>query len=245
LRVPLWVELEGKRVLVIGGGGVGTRRALWFRKGGAEVTVVALDFTDKLREAAEADNGIRLVRLDVMAAREKLRELIEWADIVVIATDNAEVNRLVWEYARAARKWVNDATDASRTEIVVPYTGEVYGGWLKIAVTSEGLSGVAARHARDYAVKCLEENKALRTLFEVMASVKKTLKAVEPNAKRRIPLYFEVEKALMEKAELLCEDRVEEALGLAANIIAKRLGLKEEEALSLLVDYWKDLIKAR
>jgi precorrin-2 dehydrogenase/sirohydrochlorin ferrochelatase len=241
LRLPLWVEVGDRRVLVVGGGGVGTRRALWFRRGGAEVTVAALEFSEELRRAAEGDDGVRLVRLDALAERERLRELVGWADIVVIATDNPEVNRLVWEYARAARKWVNDATDASKTEIVVPYIGEVYGGWLKIAVTSEGLSGVAARHARDYAVKCLEENRALRTLFEVMASVKRVLKSVEPSAKRRLPVYFAVERRLMESKGLLEDGRVEEALKLAANTIAGSLGISREHVEKLLFDAWRQL----
>ena len=38
---PLFIDLKGKKVLVVGGGKVGTRRALYMLKAGAEVIVIS------------------------------------------------------------------------------------------------------------------------------------------------------------------------------------------------------------
>ncbi|MET1101026.1 MAG: NAD(P)-dependent oxidoreductase [Pyrodictiaceae archaeon] len=220
MRIPLWLEMNGRRVLVVGGGSVGTRRALMFRRAGAEVRVVAKWFSGKLAEEAERDEGIRLVEADA-GNMEALEPHIEWADIVVIATDNEEVNRKAWSLAKKHRKWVNDATNAERTEVVVPYAGEVFDGGLRVAVTSEGKTGVAARNALKRIIKCLEEDNALKTLYEAMKRLKPVLKKHVATAKQRIPIYYEVEEQihpLIEQGKPL--DQVLEAI---AAYLEKRL----------------------
>ncbi|BEP17380.1 bifunctional precorrin-2 dehydrogenase/sirohydrochlorin ferrochelatase [Pyrofollis japonicus] len=220
MRIPLWLEMRGRRVLVVGGGSVGTRRALMFLDAGAEVKVVAKEFSEKLREAAAKNNRLTLVEGDA-GNKEFLRPLVEWADIVVVATDNELVNSRVWELAKKARKWVNDATSAERTEIVVPYSGEVYGGGLRVAVTSEGKTGVAARHALHRIIKCLEEDKELRMLYEAMRRLKPVLKKHVAVAKQRVPIYYEVEEQILPLIQQGAS--LEEVLETMANYLEKRL----------------------
>ncbi|WP_367834253.1 NAD(P)-dependent oxidoreductase [Vulcanisaeta sp. JCM 16159] len=43
MRVPLFIEFSGRNVLIIGGGGVGTRRAIKFLLAGANVRVLSLN----------------------------------------------------------------------------------------------------------------------------------------------------------------------------------------------------------
>ena len=192
MRIPLWLEMRDKRVLVVGGGNVGTRRALKFLEAGAHVRVLSLYFSDTLREESSRNPRLELVEGD--ASREDVvREHVGWADIVVIATDKPEINSLVWNIAKSMRKWINDATNAERTEVVVPYEGTVFDG-LRFAVTSEGKSGVAARWARDRIKRCLEGDLELRTLFEAMTYAKQFMKKIIPDAKKRFPIYFEIEE---------------------------------------------------
>jgi Siroheme synthase (precorrin-2 oxidase/ferrochelatase domain) len=47
------MEFEGRNVLVIGGGGVGTRRAVKFLMAGANVRVIGLEFSNDLVRYAE------------------------------------------------------------------------------------------------------------------------------------------------------------------------------------------------
>ncbi|KSW11484.1 hypothetical protein CF15_01135 [Pyrodictium occultum] len=229
MRVPLWVEMSGRRVLVVGGGGVGTRRALWFRRAGAIVRVVGLQFSGELEDRARSDPGLELIRMDASDA-EGLRGHVEWADIVVVATDNPRVNETVWRLARSLRRWVNDATDAARTEIVVPYTLDLYGGGLRVAVTTEGRTGVAARHARDRIRDCLESDARLQALYEAMWRVKPVLKTLIPRAKDRVPIYYRVEEDPGFRRAVERGD-VEAALREASRVIAE-----EAERLGIRVD---------
>ncbi len=242
MRIPLWLEMSSRRVLVVGGGNVGTRRALMFRGAGAEVRVVAKWFSNKLVEAAKKDNGIKLIEADA-GNEEELEPHVEWADIVVIATDNEEVNNLVWRLAEKHRRWVNDATNAERTQVVVPYMGEVYNGGLKVAVTSEGRTGVAARNALQKILECLERDEELRLLYDVMARLKPVLKRHVAVAKQRVPIYYEVEelvKPLIEKRKPL-----RKILEDVASYLAKRLGeigvrAEKEQLLQELLGAEKD-----
>jgi Siroheme synthase (precorrin-2 oxidase/ferrochelatase domain) len=80
------MEFEGRNVLVIGGGGVGTRRAVKFLMAGANVRVIGLEFSNDLVRYAEQGKVV-LIKGD---ARDPglLRSNIEWADLVVIATND-------------------------------------------------------------------------------------------------------------------------------------------------------------
>ncbi|RUM47392.1 MAG: bifunctional precorrin-2 dehydrogenase/sirohydrochlorin ferrochelatase [Hyperthermus sp.] len=197
-KIPLWLEMKGRRVLVVGGGRVGARRALYFRSAGAEVRVVGLDFSRELIDAARRDDRLKLVSLNVLEDARGLEELVEWADIVVVATSSPAANEKVWAIASARRKWVNDATDASRTEIVVPYRAAVLDDAVEIAVTSLGKSGVVARNIRDIAVECIEENSMIKLLYQVMWRVKPVLKTLIKDGRLRFPAYLSIEEAVKE-----------------------------------------------
>ncbi len=209
------------KILVVGGGAVGTRRALWFHDAGAVVKVVAKEFSVDLEKTAAKSHRLELIKADVLADENLVEKLVNWADIVVIATDNPGVNEAIWKLAVRHRKLVNDATNAERTHIVVPYTAEVWG--LRIAVTSEGKSGVAARRARDRIVKCLESDEELKTLYETMVRVKKMLKEKIREPKKRIPLYFAIE-ADKEFKKAIKDKDVEKAMKRAMEIIEEKLG---------------------
>ena len=78
--LPLFVDMTAKKVVVFGAGPVGLRKANFFARE-AEVVIVARSFIDGL------DPKIRMVKADVRAEMEMW---IEWADLVVAATDDRD-----------------------------------------------------------------------------------------------------------------------------------------------------------
>ena len=99
-RFPVHLALAGHPVLVVGGGAVALRRARSLAACGALVTVVA--------PAVEAE----LRQLDAVTVEQRPYEPGEAAQyqLVVAATDDAEVNRLVCADAQNANVWANDAS---------------------------------------------------------------------------------------------------------------------------------------
>lgn len=87
-RFPLFVDLQGKRVVIVGGGAVARRRMDALRPFGAEITVIAPTLTG---DAA----GITWLR------RPYAPGDLQGAFLAVAATDDRSVNRAVGEEARA------------------------------------------------------------------------------------------------------------------------------------------------
>ena len=87
LRFPLFVDLSGKTVVVIGGGAIGRRRAATLRDFGARVTIIA----PEVREPLE---GVAYLR------RAYCQGDLGGAFLAVAATDDRAVNHAVYEEAR-------------------------------------------------------------------------------------------------------------------------------------------------
>mgnify|MGYP001770739654 FL=1 len=189
MRVPLFIEFSGRNVLVIGGGGVGTRRAIKFLLAGANVRVLSLEFSNELLRYAE-QGKVELIRGDAHD-EELLMRNIEWADLVVIATNDPAVNERIRELARGMRKFFNDATNAEETEVVVPFESEING--IRIAVTTEGLSGIVARKTLDRIMNMLREDEELMNMARVWYAVKSKLKEVVSDVRTRLSLYMELD----------------------------------------------------
>jgi len=132
------IALHGERItaVVIGGGPVGTRKALALAEAGASVTVISP------RVAPELEQAERLRRLTVR--RESYsREQLDRATLVVAATDSREVNAQIAVDANARGKLVNitDYPDEGNFHTMALHRS----GDITIAVSSGGVPGAAAR----------------------------------------------------------------------------------------------------
>lgn len=219
MRIPLYIELSGKNVLIIGGGGVGTSRAKKFLRAGANVRVLSLDFSDELKEM-----NVELVKGDARDER-LLEEHIRWCDLVTVAIPDTGANDLVIRLAKKHKALVNLANDAEKTEVVVPFDGEVDG--IKFAVTTEGKSGVVARAVRDKFLQVLREDEEILNLLKAMDFLKKHMKEANVPVNVRMKMYFAI-SGDGEFRSLVREGRVEEAKEFAIRYLKEYLEGKRE-----------------
>jgi siroheme synthase-like protein len=132
------IALHGERItaVVIGGGSVGTRKALALAEAGAQVRVVSPVVSAELEDAA------RLHRVAIV--RESYRaDHLEPATLVVAATDSRDVNARVALDASSRGKLVNitDHPDEGNFHTMALHRS----GDVTIAVSSGGVPGAAAR----------------------------------------------------------------------------------------------------
>ncbi|AGK60630.1 siroheme synthase, N-terminal domain protein [Archaeoglobus sulfaticallidus PM70-1] len=206
MRIPLYIEMSDKNVLIIGGGGVGTSRAKKFISAGANVKVLSLDFSDELK-SLEKENKLELIKASAYDSNI-LEKLLEWANIVTVATEDLGVNDVVKKIARNKKCFLNFANDSRETEVVVPFEGEFEG--IKFAVTTEGKSGVVARMVRDSILEMLKKDDEIISLLKAMDYLKRYMKSEKVPVDLRMKLYFEVSSD--EKfRNLVREGKVEEA----------------------------------
>lgn len=184
MRIPLYIEFEGKKVAVLGGGGVGTLRAKKFLEVGADVTVFSEDFSDDLMLMAE--NGeVKLVKCSI--AELNFDDLARKFNLIVVAVGSKEFNDKIILAASRNRAMVNLANDAERTEVVVPFEGKKDG--IRFAVTTEGKSGVVARKVRDLFQKALEDREDLVRFLNAMNHLKSYMKSTGVPVELRMKLY--------------------------------------------------------
>ncbi len=237
MRIPLFIDPSKWTVVVFGGGAVGTRRALKFREAGAKVKVVAMDFTEELK-----NSDVELVKKEIVG-EDDVRNLIKDADLVVIATSSKELNDLIYRVANEMGKLINDATNAKRSDVHVPFETEVEG--IRIAVSSEGSSGVSAHLALAIIEDCLKRNEFWKNINVFAKRFKEELKKKIGEPKRRFGLYWYV---MLQRpvVELIKEGKIDEALRLALELAEKEeKGITDiSEAMAKFLSEWGDELLA-
>lgn len=132
------IALHGERIVavVVGGGAVGTRKALALAEAAAMVRVVAPAVGPELEEAAR-QGKVTLVRQRYESG------LLDGATLVIAATDSRGVNAEIATDARAKGKLVNitDSPDEGNFHTMALHRS----GDVTIAVSSGGVPGAAAR----------------------------------------------------------------------------------------------------
>jgi uroporphyrin-III C-methyltransferase / precorrin-2 dehydrogenase / sirohydrochlorin ferrochelatase len=146
---PLFADLRGRRVVVVGGGTVAARKVATLVESGARVRVGAPALSPGLAALAEAD------RIDVVEGTFDPAWLDD-AWLAVAATDDPLVNRAVAAAAEARRIWANVVDDATLSTFHLP--ARVQRGALQIAISSGGGAPMLARHVREQLETLLDES---------------------------------------------------------------------------------------
>lgn len=107
--MPLYVDLRGKRVLVVGFGKVGKRRAEELKKAGARITVI-----DKMKLKCKGMNFIKKKLHD-----KNIPPLRNYF-LVVAATDNKRLNAAIAKKAAREHVLVNRADDFRGGDVIFP-----------------------------------------------------------------------------------------------------------------------------
>lgn len=138
---PLFTDLHGREVLVVGGGEVAMRKIQALLRAGAQVLVHARELAPALQALAAAG---RLQRLHGDAVDP---QWIERAWLVVAATDDHALNRELAGMAAAAKRWINVVDDAELSSYQVPAV--VDRDPITIAISSAGAAPMLARQLRE------------------------------------------------------------------------------------------------
>lgn len=157
---PVNLLLEGRRVLVVGGGAVALEKVRGLLAARAEVTVVAPEVVDELASLPVAVERRRYERGDVEGFR-----------LVVAATDDPAVNQAVHDDAEARGIWVNAADDPERCTYTLP--ARLERGRLLVTVSTSGRSPAFTAWLRDQLAEVIgpEHEQLLELLAEHRAAL--------------------------------------------------------------------------
>lgn len=136
---PVFMDLRGRRCLVVGAGEVAARKINLLLRARAEVTVVAPRVCESLRVKRESGALAHHARAYEPAD-------LEGAVLVIAATDDREVNRAVSRDAQARQVPVNVVDDPELCSVIVPALVEREP--ILIAIGTGGSAPVLARLLR-------------------------------------------------------------------------------------------------
>ncbi len=137
---PIFADLAGKTVLLVGGGAVAARKAALLLAANARVDIVARELGESLGEE------VRARRLRYLA-HEFVPEQLDGHWLVIAATDDAALNAQIAAAAAARHIFVNVVDDAALSTFHVPAV--VDRSPIVIAVSSGGDAPMLARLARE------------------------------------------------------------------------------------------------
>jgi precorrin-2 dehydrogenase / sirohydrochlorin ferrochelatase len=137
--LPIFLDVTGRRCVVIGGGTVAERKIESLLDAGADVTVISPATTETVRAWAAA----RRITHD---AREYRRGDLIDATLVFAATDDPELHRQVAEEAREGGIPINVVDVPERCSFIVPAVASR--GELQIAVSTSGAAPAFAARVR-------------------------------------------------------------------------------------------------
>ncbi len=137
--MPFFFDLKGRPCLIVGGGSIATRKARLLAKAEAQLIVVAPYISDEMQAMVVASHG-------ECHFRDYESTDLDFGYIVICATDNEQVNKLVSKEAQAKKLPVNVVDSPSLCSIITPSI--VDRSPLMIAITSGGDAPVLARQMR-------------------------------------------------------------------------------------------------
>lgn len=138
--LPLFADLKGRPVLVVGGGDVAARKIELLRRASAQVRVVSRELCPELQALHQEQ------QIDWLATAFDPVQL-DQVFLVIAATDDNLLNRQVYDEANARHRLVNVVDDQPKCSFIFPSI--VDRSPLVVAISSSGTAPVLARMLRE------------------------------------------------------------------------------------------------
>jgi len=173
----LFLRMNNKKVLIVGTGEVGKRRAERFLKEGAEVILVGNNVSNQLKKKGA-----------IFKNSENLINLVNWADIVVIASGDKKLNSYVSSIS--SEKLLNRADFPEKGDLIVPTS--FYIDDIQISIFTNGKSPLMARNLRKKIQASIANEDIVHIKLQDYA--RSILKKNVPNQKDRKKYLYELVK---------------------------------------------------
>lgn len=181
---PIMMNVQGRRVVVIGGGRVAARKVRSLLECGAAVTVISPDIEPELRSLA----GAGAIQWLGGPFDEAVLEAIDEPVLVFGTTNHREVNAQIYRAAVQRGIPCNIADDPEFCTFTVPAV--VSRGDLTIAVSTGGASPALARRIRERLET--EFGVEYAALTKLLAAVRREVLAAGNNTEENKRLFFDL-----------------------------------------------------
>ncbi len=209
---PVFLDIKGKKCLVVGSGPVGMRKAMGLEKSGAKVTMISSNFAPDFDQLKSC-----------FTCREKEYESCDIQDmsLVFAATDSAKLNQQIKKDALDQNILCNVADAPEQSDFLLPSTVER--GDLVLAISTSGTSPAMAKTIKQDLLE------TFGTEYEVflclMGQIRKKLLATGHNPDEHKKIFYTlIEKGILELIK--AEDEIQINL-ILSDILGKKTNFKD------------------
>ena len=192
---PMFIDLNQKKCLIVGGGSVALRKVHMFQEFGAKIQVIAPDIIEELQQT----EGIELIY-----RRFETSDLQD-VDIVVAATDSVTVNQEIAKLCKEQHIPVNVVNAPETGSFVCPAYSK--SGDVVAAFSSGGKSPVIPQYLKRQIVPIMSEFLAEQTAY--LGSVREMVKFQVTDKRRRKQVYEKLFELSEEKGRLPLQEEFE------------------------------------
>jgi uroporphyrin-III C-methyltransferase/precorrin-2 dehydrogenase/sirohydrochlorin ferrochelatase len=178
---PVFLNLRGRRAVVIGGGTVAEQKVLGLIAAGAHVTVVSPETTPRLAELA-AGGGIDLRRRPYRTGD------LAGAWLAIAGTDDRGANAQVWAEAEREGVLLNAVDDLDHCSFIAPAIHRE--GDITVAVSTAGKSPALAARLRQRVARLIGPAEA--RLCELLGELRPEVAARVPDTRARTALWYRI-----------------------------------------------------
>jgi len=165
---PIFLKTENFRILIVGGGFVGTEKISFILKNSpnANITVVAIEISQEIRSIVESRPSTVLIE------KQFEKSDLENKQLVIAATADKLLNEAIYHAAKEKNILINVA---DTPELCDFYLGSIVTkGDLKIAISTNGKSPTLSKRIREFFEDILPDN--INDLILNLNDYRKTLK---------------------------------------------------------------------
>jgi precorrin-2 dehydrogenase/sirohydrochlorin ferrochelatase len=178
---PIYLNLQGRRCVVIGGGKVAEGKVHGLLAAGGRVWVISPSLTPALDELA------RQLRISHVERTFQPGDLAE-AFLAISATDDPAVNEQVWQEASAGNVLVNVVDDTPHCNFIAPAI--LRQGDLAVAISTGGKAPALAVRLREQIERLVGPEHA--RFLELAGSLRERLAKQRPDFGERRALWYQL-----------------------------------------------------
>ena len=210
------LKLEGKTVIVVGGGSESYRKTQSFLDSGAKIWVISKNFSSGITKLCE-EKKIALVKTEVQNAKVFVESLNPKPDVFLAITDNSKLNLELVKAAKSVGCMVYAVDNPALSDFILPAVAHV--GDVKIAVSTSGKSPAMAKALRERIEEMIQPEDLLE--IELQSHIRSILKEQVSDPNLRIKLLNEILNNDNIK-QVLKEGKLREAQEIAMKLIEKK-----------------------
>lgn len=209
------LKLDGKTVMVIGGGSEAYRKTQSVLDSGAKIWVISRDFSEDMQRL-EAEGKVALLKTEIKDAKAFVDSLNPKPDVLLVATNNSKLNLELIKTAKSYGSMVYSVDNPVLSDFILPAVAHISD--VKVAISTGGRSPAMARALRERIEKFI----TIQDLAEIdlQDELRRILKERFSDPKVRRKLLFEILNNEAIK-DALVEGKFDAAQQLAMKIIER------------------------